>query len=514
METVTEGTRERRRAGRGAERSAKAPKAPQPRLPFAPVELANAEQLERIHQASLKVLEEIGIEVLHDGARVILKKAGAIVDEETQRVRFPRDLVESKIGLAPKSFILHARNPENNVVIGENAVAFGSVASAPNVADRDGGRRPGNHKDYQNLLRLGQTLDAVQFWGGYPVEPADIHASVRHLDAIYDMLTLSDKPIHAYSLGAERNLDAIELVRIARGVDDATLDREPSVFTIINSNSPLRLDIPMMEGIIRMAKRNQPVVLTPFTLAGAMAPVTVAGAIVEQNAEALAGLVFTQSVNPGAPFVYGAFTSNVDMKTGSPAFGTPEQMKSAIIGGQLARRYGVPYRTSNTCAANTIDAQAAYESVFSLWGAIMGGGNLIMHAAGWMEGGLHAGFEKMVIDADLIGMISEFLRPLSFSDDDLAFDAMKEVGPGGHFFGCEHTQSRYRNAFFSPMISDWRNFETWREAGSPTAYDKANRLYKEKLAAYTPPPIDDSIRAELDAFVTKRKSEGGAPTDF
>jgi trimethylamine--corrinoid protein Co-methyltransferase len=270
----------------------------------------------------------------------------------------------------------------------------------------------------------------------------------------------------------------------------------------------------MMEGIIRMAKRNQPVVLTPFTLAGAMAPVTIAGAIVEQNAEALAGLVFTQSVNPGAPFVYGAFTSNVDMKSGAPAFGTPEQMKSAIIGGQLARRYGVPYRTSNTCAANTIDAQAAYESVFSLWGAIMGGGNLIMHAAGWMEGGLHAGFEKMVIDADLIGMISEFLRPLSFSDDDLAFDAMKEVGPGGHFFGCEHTQSRYRNAFFSPMISDWRNYETWREAGSPTAYDKANRLYKERLAAYTPPPIDDAIKAELDAFVAKRKAEGGAPTDF
>jgi len=513
MEAVTEGTRERRRASR-AERAPKAPKAPQPRLPFKPVELASPEQLERIHQESLRVLEEIGIEVLHDGARVILKKEGAIVDEATQRVRFPRELVESKIGLAPKSFILHARNPENNVVIGENAVAFGSVASAPNVADRDGGRRPGNHKDYQNLLRLGQSLDAVHFWGGYPVEPADIHASVRHLDALYDMLTLSDKPIHAYSLGAERNLDAIELVRIARGVDDATLDREPSVFTIINSNSPLRLDIPMMEGIIRMAKRNQPVVLTPFTLAGAMAPVTIAGAIVEQNAEALAGLVFTQSVNPGAPFVYGAFTSNVDMKSGAPAFGTPEQMKSAIIGGQLARRYGVPYRTSNTCAANTIDAQAAYESVFSLWGAIMGGGNLIMHAAGWMEGGLHAGFEKMVIDADLIGMISEFLRPLSFSDDDLAFDAMKEVGPGGHFFGCEHTQSRYRNAFFSPMISDWRNYETWREAGSPTAYDKANRLYKERLAAYTPPPIDDAIKAELDAFVAKRKAEGGAPTDF
>ncbi|MCX8504662.1 MAG: trimethylamine methyltransferase family protein [Beijerinckiaceae bacterium] len=511
MELMSEGGR--RRAGR-AERAGKQPKAPQPRRPFAAVELATPEQIERIHQESLRVLEELGIDVLHDGARAILKKEGAIVDEETRRVRFPRQLVESKIGLAPESFTLHARNPENNLTIGGDAVAFCSVASAPNVADRDGGRRPGNRVDYQNLIRLGQTLDAVHLWGGYPVEPADIHASVRHLDALYDMMTLSDKAVHAYSLGAERNIDALELVRIARGIDDATLDREPSVFTIINSNSPLRLDVPMMEGIIQMAKRNQPIVLTPFTLAGAMAPVTIAGAIVEQNAEALAGLVFTQSVNPGAPFVYGAFTSNVDMKSGAPAFGTPEQMKSAIIGGQLARRYRVPYRSSNTCAANTIDAQAAYESVFSLWGAIMGGGNLIMHAAGWMEGGLHASFEKMVIDADLLGMLTEFMRPLAFTDDDLGFEAMKEVGPGGHFFGCEHTQSRYRNAFFAPMISDWRNYETWQEAGSPTAYDKANRLYKEKLAAYTPPPIDDAVRGELDAFVAKRKAEGGAPTDF
>ena len=511
MELMSEGGR--RRAGR-AERAGKQPRAPQPRRPFAAVELATPEQIERIHQESLRVLEELGIDVLHDGARAILKKEGAIVDEETRRVRFPRDLVESKIGLAPKTFTLHARNPENNLTIGGDAVAFCSVASAPNAADRDGGRRPGNRVDYQNLIRLGQSLDAVHLWGGYPVEPADIHASVRHLDALYDMLTLSDKAVHAYSLGAERNIDALELVRIARGIDDATLDREPSVFTIINSNSPLRLDVPMMEGIIQMAKRNQPIVLTPFTLAGAMAPVTIAGAIVEQNAEALAGLVFTQSVNPGAPFVYGAFTSNVDMKSGAPAFGTPEQMKSAIIGGQLARRYGVPYRSSNTCAANTIDAQAAYESVFSLWGAIMGGGNLIMHAAGWMEGGLHASFEKMVIDEDLLGMLTEFMRPLAFTDDDLGFDAMKEVGPGGHFFGCEHTQSRYRNAFFAPMISDWRNYETWQEAGSPTAYDKANRLYKEKLAAYTPPPIDDAVHGELEAFVAKRKAEGGAPTDF
>ena len=253
----------------------------------------------------------------------------------------------------------------------------------------------------------------MHVWGGYPVEPVDIHASVRHLDALFDMLTLSDKPIHAYSLGRERNRDGIEMARIARGIDDETLEREPSLFTIINSSSPLRLDTPMLEGVIQMARRNQVVVLTPFTLAGAMAPVTLAGALAQQNAEALAGLVLAQTARPGSPFVYGGFTSNVDMKSGAPAFGTPEYMKTAIIGGQLARRYGLPYRSSNANAANSLDAQAAYESVFSLWGAIMGGVNLLMHGAGWMEGGLQASFEKMVLDADLLGMVAEFLRPLA-----------------------------------------------------------------------------------------------------
>jgi trimethylamine--corrinoid protein Co-methyltransferase len=202
------------------------------------------------------------------------------------------------------------------------------------------------------------------------------------------------------------------------------------------------------------------------------------------------------------------------MKSGAPAFGTPEYMKSALLGGQLARRYGLPYRSSNACAANTLDAQAAYESVFSLWGAIMGGVNFLMHGAGWMEGGLHTSFEKMVLDADLLGMVAEFLKPVVVDEGELALEAVREVGPGGHFFGCAHTQARYRNAFFAPMISDWRNYETWREAGSPTAYDTANRLYKEKLAAYAPPPIEPSIREELEAFVARRKAEGGVKTDF
>jgi trimethylamine---corrinoid protein Co-methyltransferase len=337
---------------------------------------------------------------------------------------------------------------------------------------------------------------------------------VRHLDALYDMLTLSDKPIHAYSLGRERNLDAIEMIRIARGIDDATLEREPSVFTIINSSSPLRLDGPMLEGVIQMAKRNQVVVLTPFTLAGAMAPVTLAGAVAQQNAEALAGLTLCQIVRPGAPFVYGGFTSNVDMKSGAPAFGTPEYMKSTIVGGQLARRYNVPFRTSNTCAANTVDAQAAYESVFSLWGLTMGGGNLIMHGAGWLEGGLVASFEKFVLDCDLIQMVSEFMQPLETTEDALGVEAIREVGPGGHFFGAQHTLARYTNAFYAPIISDWRNNQQWLAAGKPEAWQKANAVWKQALADYQEPFIDPAIREELNAFVDRRKAEGGAPTDF
>jgi trimethylamine--corrinoid protein Co-methyltransferase len=429
-------------------------------------------------------------------------------------VRFDPALVASFIGKAPRSFTLHARDPRKSLTIGGDAVAFCSVASAPNVADRARGRRPGTRGDYQNLIRLGHMLPSVHLWGGYPVEPADIHASIRHLDALHDMLTLSDKAIHGYSLGRVRILDGIEMARIARGIDRATLEREPSLFTIVNTSSPLRLDDPMCQGVIEMARANQVVCVTPFTLAGAMAPVTIAGALALQNAEALAGLVLAQSARAGSPFVYGGFTSNVDMKSGAPAFGTPEYMKAALIGGQLARRYALPYRSSNACAANAVDAQAAYESVFSLWGAIMGGCNLLMHGAGWMEGGLQASFEKMVLDADLLAMVAEFLRPAVVDRDTLALDAIREVGPAGHFFGAAHTQSRYRTAFFAPAISDWRNYEAWNAAGAPRADDTAERLVQEKLAAYRPPPIDPAVREELDAFVARRKAEGGVKTDF
>jgi trimethylamine---corrinoid protein Co-methyltransferase len=508
----------RRRGGRGA--SGPVSKLPdqrprrQARRKYAATEIISADQVEAIHQASLTILEEIGMDVLDAESRSLMAAAGAMVEEGTQRVRFDRALLESLIASAPAEFTLHAVNPANHLRMGGDWVACGSVASAPNVADLAGGRRIGNRADYQNLLRLGHMLNAIEFHGGYPVEPVDIHASVRHLHATLDLLTLCDVPIHCYSLGRQRNRDALEMVRIARGVDDATLDREPSIFTIINTSSPLRLDVPMSQGILEFSSRNQVVCITPFTLAGAMAPVTVAGAVAQQNAEALAGIAFTQMIRPGAPVIYGAYTSNVDMRSGSPAFGTPEYMQSAMIGGQMARRYRLPYRSSNTCAANALDAQAAYESVFSLWGAIQGGVNMLMHGAGWMEGGLHASYEKMVLDADLLMMVGAFLDGVEVDDSSLALDAVRDVGPGGHFFGTQHTQDRYRNAFHRPMISDWRNYETWDEAGRPEAPARAQQIVKDLLDAYEPPPMDAAVREELDAFVARRVSEGGVATDF
>ncbi len=514
IETSAGGNRRRGRST--AERSRLPLQRPfaQPRMRYKPTEVVSADELESIHDASMRILEDIGMDFLDPEARQLLAEAGASVEVGSERVRFDREMIADTISTAPSSFTLHSRNPEHNLQIGGDYMAFGSVASAPNVADLDRGRRIGNHADYQNLLRLSQMLNSVHFLAGYPVEPIDLHASIRHLDATFDALTLTDKPFHAYSLGRQRNRDCLEMVRIARGVDDETLEREPSIFTVINSSSPLRLDTPMLHGIMEFSSRNQIVVMTPFTLAGAMAPVTLAGALAQQNAEALAGIAFTQVVRPGAPAVYGGFTSNVDMQSGAPAFGTPEYMRTAMVGGQLARRYNLAYRSSNVCAANALDAQAAYESVFSLWGAIMGGVNMLMHGAGWMEGGLHASYEKMIVDADLLHMVSAFLEPPAIDEASFGLDAIRDVGPGGHFFGTQHTQDRFRTAFFKPMISDWRNYESWEEAGSPQAPAKANAIWKEMINAYEPPPIDAAVREELVAFVARRHAEGGVPTDY
>ncbi len=479
------------------------------RNPYSPVEVLTEEKLEKLHNASLRILEELGMEFMEEEALAILKANGAEMIPGTQKVKLPRDLVMHFVGKAPPEFTLHARNPAHNLTFGANHVNFGSVASAPNVSDLDRGRRPGNFEDYCNLLRLVQSLNVIQFIGGYPVEPADIPPSTRHLDAHYAAITLTDKIWHPYSLGGDRIRDAVEMICIARGISKEQLAKEPSLFSIVNTNSPLKLDTPMLQGLMAMARAGQPVVVTPFTLSGAMAPVTVAGALSLQNAEALAGIAFIQMVNPGVPCAYGGFTSNVDMKTGAPAFGTPEYTRAAMAGGQLARRYKLPYRSSNTCAANMVDAQAAYKSEMSLWGAVMGHANLILHSAGWMEGGLVASFEKMVLDAELIQHMVEFLKPLEVNDDTLGFEAIKEVGPGGHFFGAAHTLERYETAFYTPMLSDWRNYENWRLAGAQDTAQRANAIWKQLLVDFTPPPLDPAIDEALKAFVARRKAEGG-----
>ncbi len=479
---------------------------------FDPIRAVSDDELESIHQASLRVLAETGIDFLDGTARRQLADAGADVDDN--RVRFDPELVQALVATAPAKFTMHGINPERDLILGGDLMTITSVASPPFVTGLGRDRRDGNREDYRNLVKLGHVLNIIHTVAGYPVEPMDLHPSVRHLHATHDMLTLSDKPPFVYSLSRQRNIDAIEMTRIARGVDKATINEEPSIFSVINASTPLRYDTVMLHGIQEMSASNQVIVITPFTLAGAMAPITVAGALVLQNAEALAGIAYTQVVRPGAPVIYGGFTSNVDMRSGAPAFGTPEYWKACLVGGQLARRYELPYRSSNVNASNSVDAQSAYESVFSLWGAVMGGVNLLLHGAGWLEGGLLTSYEKMVIDADTLNMVAAMLKPIIVDDASLAVEAIAEVGPAGHFFGTAHTQERYTTEHFQPMVSDWRNYESWDEGGRVEAHQRAEKLARQLIDAHEEPPMDSARRAELDDFVERRVAEGGVETDY
>ena len=479
---------------------------------FDPLRGVSDDELEAIHLASLRVLSETGVDFLDDTSRRQLADAGCAVDGD--RVRFDPELVQQLVATAPAEFTLHAPNPERDLHIGGDVITYTSVASPPFVTGLGRDRRDGNRDDYRDLLKLGQVLNAVHTVAGYPVEPMDLHPSVRHLHATHDMLTLSDKVPFVYSLSRQRNLDAIEMTRIARGVDDTTLQGQPSLYSVINASTPLRYDTVMLHGIQEMSARNQCIVITPFTLAGAMAPVTVAGALVLQNAEALAGIAYTQVVRPGAPVIYGGFTSNVDMRSGAPAFGTPEYWQACLVGGQLARRYNVPYRSSNVNASNSVDSQSATESTIAVWGAVMGGVNLLLHGAGWLEGGLLTSFEKMVIDADLLNMVTAMLQPVTIDDAALAVEAIAEVGPAGHFFGTQHTQDRYETEHFQPMVSSWSNFEMWDEAGRVESHQRAETLARTLIDAHVEPLMADDQRMALDDFVARRVTEGGVETDY
>jgi trimethylamine--corrinoid protein Co-methyltransferase len=506
-----------RRRGREAQSSARSAAARLPQQSWgslrhasAPLALIGPESVERIHQASLTILEEIGMDFLSPQARSIALAAGAQLGDGPERLRFDRALVMAMVAKAPAQFTLRAGDPAKDLPIGQGFTHWGCVSSAPQVNELDGGRRPGRQADFQRFVKLGQSLNVISFFGGYPVEPQDLPAATRHLDCITDYLTLTDKVFHPYCLGATRIRDALDLIKLGRGLTEDQLHAGPQCYTVVNSSSPLRYDAPMLDGLIEMARANQCVCFTPFTLAGAMAPITLAGAIAQQNAEALAGIVFAQMVRPGTPVIYGAYTSNVDMRTGAPAMGTPEYFKAAVISGQLARFYGVPYRSSGGNSANAPDAQAIYETMFALWGAKLGQADIVMHSAGWLEGGLSASPEKLIIDAEILQGMNAAFAPVVVDDDSLGLDAIREVGPGGHYFGAAHTMARYTSEFYVPLLSDWSNFGAWTAAGSREALARAHETMNALLEAYQPPPLDPARAEAMADFVARRKAEGGA----
>ena len=479
-----------------------------------PTEPLGEEGILNIHNGCMRILKEIGIEFLNPESLEIFKQAGCKVTNTN--VKMDEDFVLEMLKKAPEQFTITPRNDAKKIILGGKHMAFGNVSSPPNSWDLKRGKRSGTWESYLEFIKLTQFFNCIHFAGGYPVEPIDIHASVRHLDCLYEKLVLSDKVVHAYSLGRERVEDVMEMTRIASGLSVDKFNSQSYMYTNINSVSPLKHDYPMIEGAIIHARRNQAVIVTPFTLAGAMAPVTMTGAVALSLAEGLSAIALLQFVNPGCPVGLGTFTSNVDMKTGAPAFGTPEYMRATQITGQMCRFYKIPMRSSGVCAANVPDGQAMWETSNSLWAAVQSGTNMVYHAAGWLEGGLIASPEKFVMDCEVLQQIQRYFdkRIVETSVDDIAVDAIKEVGPDGHYFGCEHTQERYESAFYQPMISDWSNYDAWDLNGGVWTAERAHKIYKEIINEFEPPSIGIEIKEELEEFVSKRKLEGGAPTDF
>ncbi len=520
MVTTRTGNGARRAGGRsgGRARAGSAAIAQMPwRVPVntdRPTEPLDADGVQAIHRGALTILSDIGIEMLNPEACRHLAAAGCTVTGEN--VRFDPEFVTEMVARAPASFTITPRNPARALTIGAGHMAFVNVSSPPNAWDMVRGKRPGDFETFREFLKLTQYFNCIHIAGGYPVEPVDIHASVRHLDCLYEKLVLTDKVVHAYSLGRERVEDVMEMTRLAAGLTQEEFIAAPRMYTNINSVSPLKHDFPMLDGAMRLARRGQPVIVTPFTLAGAMAPVTLAGAVTLSVAEALAAIALLQWIAPGCPVGLGTFTSNVDMKSGAPAFGTPEYMRATQMTGQLARFYGLPLRASGVCTANIPDAQAMWETCHSLWSAVQSGANVVYHAAGWLEGGLIASPEKFVLDCEVLQMIQRYFEPTlcRTGPEEIALDAIREVGAGGHYFGAAHTQARYASAFYAPIASDWRNYEAWQLAGGEDSIARAHRIYKAILADYEPPPMPEDRREALADFVSRRKAEGGAPTDF
>lgn len=480
------------------------------RLP--PQPLISDDEVESICRAALDLLERIGVRCQVAEAQAILRRAGAAVDGNDGRIRLGREIVEAALKTVPPQFTLTPRNPAHAVRLGGAYLTTAAVLGPPNCSDLIRGRRSGSLSDMSDLLKLTQFFNCVQM-NGWPVEPLDIEVKNRHLDTALAMLTLTDKVPYVFCQSRKRIEDVLTMCAIARGETLEQFAQSPGVFSIINTNTPLVYDVPMTIGVIDMAKYGQPVLLTPFIMAGASTPATIASAMALNTAEVLFGVTLGQLVRPGAPVVYGCAAINVDMKTGAPAYGLADMQVGTLIGGQIARRLNMPLRTSNFSAANVPDFASGYESAFSAQYSVAAGTNLLMHAVGWVEGGLCTSYEKFVLDCEIVQTLMQMLEPVPVNADTLALDEIEQVGPGGHFFGTARTIATYETAFYRPLISSTQNYGAWMEQGGRTATERATAVWQEALKIYERPAIDPAIAEALDSFAARRKEEGGAPIE-
>ena len=502
--------RSRARGGaRAARRAARAE--PAPSIPFitrrVPVyDVLGEEGLSLIEENAETILQEVGIEFREDAEALALwRDAGA--DVEGERVRFPRGMCRALIQEnAPAQFTQHARNPERSVKIGGPHTVFVPAYGPPFVRNLEEGRRYATIEDFRNFVKLAYLSPALHHSGGTLCEPVDLPVNKRHLDMVYSHLRYSDKALMGSVTAPERAADSVDMMKLVFGED--FVENNAVLTSLINANSPMVWDGTMLGALKVYARHNQATVVSPFILAGAMSPVTVAGTCAQLFAEALAGMAFAQLVRPGAPVVFGTFGSSISMQSGAPTFGTPEPGLVLFVAAALARRLGVPFRSGGgLCAAKTADAQAAYESANTLQQAMLAGVNFMLHVAGWLEGGLVMGYEKFVMDADQAGMMQVFLRGVDLSENGQAMDAIREVGPGSHFLGCAHTQANFETAFYRSAVADNNSFEQWEADGAMDAERRANALWKSMLERYEPPPIDPGVHEALQEFMTKRKAQ-------
>ena len=478
--------------------------------PFPPLNAFTDDRIDAIHNASLDVLGRLGIKVLLPEAREIFEAGGARVNGEM--VYLPATLVEDSVAKAPKSILVKGGAPERDITLELGSLIFQPGAGCPHATDLERGRRAGTLSDYLELTKLTHHFDALHMLPPL-VEPQDVPMHLRHYAMMHGQLTLSDKVPFVFSRGSPQVRESFEMLKAFRGVTDTEFSENAYCYTIINTNSPRQLDIPMAQGIIDFARAGQVSIITPFTLMGAMAPVTVAGALTLSHAEAMAAITLGQLAKPGAPMTYGTFTSNVDMKSGAPAFGTPEQVKASLGAGQLARKLGLPWRCAAGSAANINDAQAAHETEISGWGAFLAGATVIIHSAGWLEGGLTLSYEKLITDMDMVQTFAELCTTAEADDDAIALTALAEVEPGGHFFGAQHTMERYQTAFYDPVGMDWSNIGTWTERGSQDASTRATDIWKCILRDFVPPAVSPERVASLDAYIEEKTALGGAPPE-